>query len=82
MKYFPLGRIIHYSISFDHRLKHISHVIYNLIRDQMISSPQYGVYTEYTHGKYFDLWVNWEIHVSVSYYCGRDLLQTTVSPCN
>ena len=53
VKYFPLGRIIHYSISFDHKLKHISHVKYNLTRDQIISSPQCGVYTEYTHGKSF-----------------------------
>ena len=36
-------------------LKRISH--------RMMSSPQCGVYTEYTYGKFFDLWANWEINV-------------------
>ena len=41
---------------------YITNVIYDLTHDQMILSPQCGVYTEYTHGKSFDLWANWEIN--------------------
>ena len=38
----------------------------------MISSPQCGVYTEYTHRKSFDLWANWEINACI--FTGDELI--------
>ena len=40
----------------------------------MILSPQCGVYAEYTHGKSFDLWANWEINIHT---CIHDCVKST-----
>ena len=50
VKYFPLARIIHYPILFGHGLNCISHyVIYDLTRDQTITSPYSVVSLHNTH---------------------------------
>ena len=59
----------------------ITYVIYmyDLTCDQMILSPQCGVYTEYTHRKSFDLWANWEInYVNYVYVCSIDTVLISI----
>ena len=53
--------------------------MYDLTCDQMISSPQCGVYTEYTHRKSFDFWANWEInYVNYVYACSIDTVLISI----
>ena len=43
---------------------------------KMTPTPPCGVYTAYTHGKFFDLWANWEISMYVQ-VCSTCMWQCT-----